>query len=171
VREEMMSAPDPLKRVTGADTPKSLKDGFLEIYDRLRIMVDEYEEEPETIDSGVLKPANVTVDVAATIKTVYQLMKTRVHAEDSPLRANADVWEALQEQWDEFISRYRSARSALIAFNKVLEANNSIQSVPLPRGDLEKISRDEHALGKERDACIDAVTNFYGKFAAMFNEL
>ena len=134
-------------------------------------MVNVYDEEPGTIDSGVLSPSSDMVDVEAAIKEAYTMMKSRVHAEDSPLLlADCEVWEALRQQWDEFAGFYRSARGAVTIFKKVLEASSRFTD-EVPCGDLEKVSRDEHALEKERYACIDAVTNFYGKFSAILNEL
>ena len=41
------------------------------------------------------------------------------------------------------------------------------RSAPPQPGDLDRIRRDKHVHIEERDACIQALTHFQGKFSAM----
>lgn len=170
MREEMTSGFDPH---SGAppDPRHSLKEEFREIDERLRAMIDGYDEKPSLIDSGVLSAARNTVNVEAAISEAYRLMNARVYADNSPLRADGVVWRAFGEQRDEFITFYKSALRALEAFKNVLLAYNDLKNKPLRRGELERARRDEHVLGGEREACIEAVTNFCRKFSAMLTIL
>jgi hypothetical protein len=166
----MTSAPDPNSGVV-PDARSDLKKEFREISERLRAMVDEYDEEPSMIDSGVLIAANNPVNVESAIIRAYKFMNARVYAENSPLRTDGEVWDAFREQRDEFVSFYRSARKALKAFRNVLGTYNGLKDEPVHHGDLEGVKNDEHTLGNERETCIDAVTDFYGKFTAMLSVL
>src|SRR5215813_5769535 len=132
-----------------------------EVDERLRAMVEAYLENPSAIDSCFLNGTNRAVDVKATITEAYRIMKTRVYAEDSLLRADNDVWEAFEEQKEEFVGFYRSALKALEIYREVLQAYNLVQreAVREPqRGEIERLRQDKRAHVEERDACIDAVS-------------
>jgi hypothetical protein len=138
--------------------------------ERLRRMLDVYEENPSAIDSGLFNHAGRLVDVQATITDVYRIMKTRVYAENSPLRADHDVWPAFLEQKEEFIGFYKSALAALEVYREVLWTygfgKTAAESGP-QHGDLRRIQQDKQVQVAERADCIEAVSDFHGKFSAM----
>lgn len=151
-----------------------LKDELRGIEERLRAMLDVYEENPEAIDSGLLSTADRAVDVRAAVIDAYRTMKTRMYAEDSPLRADSDLWAAFEEQKDEFIGFYRSALIALEIYREVLETYGLVNMAAEPRpqrGDLKRIQQDKQVQVAERTGCIDAVGDFHGKFSAMLTIL
>lgn len=153
---------------------RQLNDELRDIDERLRDMVEVYQENPSTIDSCVLNITNRAVDVKSTITEAYRIMKTRVYTDDSPLQAENEVWEAFEEQKDEFIVFYRSALKVLEIYREVLLAYNIVQcevGPELQRGDIERIRQDKRAQVEERDGCIDAVSDFHGKFSAMITFL
>ena len=137
-------------------------------------MVEVYREKPSTLDSSVLDATYGDADVEATITEAYRVMKTRVYTKNSPLRADNDVWEAFNEQKDEFIGFYRSALRALETYKEVLAAYSLLKCESQLRpqhGGLERIRQDKHAQVEERDWCIEAVSDFHGKFSAMLTVL
>ena len=101
-------------------------------------------------------------------------MKTRVYAEDSPLRADHDVWAAFEEQKDEFIGFYKAALTALEIYREVLQTYSLVNTAAGPRpqrGDLKRIQRDKQVQVAERTGCIEAVGDFHGKFSGMLTIL
>lgn len=167
----MTSAPGPNNGAAAADARHNLREDFHEIYERLHAMVDEYDDEPDSIDNGILTD-DVTVNVEAAIIDAYKMMKTRVFAEDSPLRAD-DVakWNAFQNQKNELATSYRSARQALKEFREGLQAHDLLRQRPLSHGSLDRFLRDGRVLGVERSKCIDTVARFYGVFSGMLTVL
>ena len=170
-----MLADDP--RSVGAGDQRAareLKDELRGIEERLRAMLDVYEENPSAIDSGLLSTTGRAVDVRAAVIDAYRTMKTRVYAEDSPLRADHDVWAAFEEQKDEFIGFYKSALTALEIYREVLQTYSLVNTAAGPRpqrGDLKRIQQDKQVQVAERGGCIDAVGDFHGKFSAMLTIL
>lgn len=136
---------------------------------RLREMIHRYQESPSTLDGVVLAAGDPDTSVEAAVIRTFRLVLARVYPEDSPLRADQDVWEAFREQRDEFTDFYRSALTALESYREVLEAYRAVKRTraPLRRGDLERIQRDKHVHVQERDACLAALREFQGKFSAM----
>lgn len=167
----MTSAPGPNNGAAAADARHNLREDFHEIYERLHAMVDEYDDEPDSIDNGILTD-DVTANVEAAIIEAYKMMKTRVFAEDSPLRSD-DVakWNAFQNQKNELATSYRSARQALKEFSEGLQAYDLLRLRPLSHGSLDRFLRDGRVLGEERSKCIDAVARFYGVFSGMLTVL
>jgi len=152
------------------DVRYKLNDELHELDARLQTMVDAYQEKPSVIDNAILDNTSYAVDVDRVITEVYQIMKTRIYAQDSPLRADTDVWEAFKEQKDEFIDFYKSALRALETYREVLQAYNLMNreaSPLLQRGDLERIRQDKRTHVEERERCIKAISEFHGKFSAM----
>ena len=137
--------------------------------ERLRAMVRRYQECPGTLDGVVLAADDPDASVEAAVIRTFRLLLARVYPEDSPLRADQDVWEAFREQRDEFTDFYRSALTALESYREVLEAYRAVKRTrsPLRRGDLERIQRDKHVHVQERDACLAALREFQGKFSSM----
>jgi hypothetical protein len=172
VREEMTSAPDPSGDVV-PDARHALKEEFREIDERLRAMVEMYNEEPSMIDSGATSDAPPRVNVESAIKEAYKFMNARIYAADSPLQKEGEIeiWRAFGGQRDEFIGFYRSALMALENFKDLLSGYNELKARPLNHGDLKARADDGHAFRNERLACIDAVTDFYGIFSAMLTAL
>ena len=159
---------------SAADACHKLKDELREIDGRLRSIVDAYEEKPSVIDAEILNAAGHASDIKATIVDVYQIMKRRVYAEDSPLRKDYDVWNSFKEQEDEFIGFYKSALGALEVYQEVFHTYRLLKGegrLRLRRGDLERIRQDEHAHIAERDGCIEAVSGFREKYSAMLTTL
>lgn len=150
-------------------------------HDRLRtlneelgVMVDACRDEPSDIDSYVLDYAGHTVNVAATIYQIYRIMKAGVFAEDCQMRQDGELWEAFREQQNEFLGFYRSALAAIEIYQEVLQAYTLIKDNSKLRpgyGDLESIRQDKRAHVMERADCIEAVSNFHGKFSAMLSIL
>jgi hypothetical protein len=160
--------------VSQADAYRKLNHDLREVDRRLQAMVDAYQERPSVIDSDVLNATDHTHNIEATITDVYRIMKTRVYAEDSPLRADTDLWEAFREQMDEFIGFYRIALMALETYQEVLLAHSLLRDRARQRpqvGDLEQIRQDEQSRVKERAGCIEAISNFQGKFSATITVL
>jgi hypothetical protein len=151
-----------------------LKTELRELDDRLGAIVDVYEEKPKAIDAGGPGAASSAADVEAMITVVYRVMKTRVYAEDSPLRADIDMWVAFREQKDEFIDFYKSALRALETYQEVLRVHGLMKTDAGPRpgrGGLERVRRDKRIQVAERDGCIEAVSDFHAKFSAMLTVL
>jgi len=158
----------------GQGNAHSVRDELLRLDKRLKALVDTFEEKPNAIDSGVLNITNRAVDIEAAITEVYRTMKSRVFAEESPLRADNDLWNAFSEQRDEFILFYKSALNAVETHREVLQYYFRVKDEaglrPRP-GELEAIRQDQHAYLGQRDECIAAVSNFWRKFSAMLTDL
>ena len=138
-----------------------------EIDERLRVLVEACQEMPSAIDNYILDSA---MNFETTIVDAYRIMKASVYAEDSPLRASSDVWEAFIEQKDEFLAFYVSALKALEVYKEVLLAYNRFRGMSKSspeKGDLERIRQDKRTHVDERQECISAVSDFQGKFSAM----
>ena len=153
---------------------RSLKDELLKLDERLRELVDAFEEEPSAIDSGVLGNNSCSGEVETAIMGVYRLVKGRVFSEESPLRVDDEVWEAFKEQQDEFMEFYRCASRAVEIHKEILQYYGLVKDVARLRprhGDLKRIRRDKCAYMTERDECIAAVSNFFDKFSAMLTAL
>ena len=137
--------------------------------ERLCAMIHRYQECPRSLDDVVLATDDMDKSVEAAVVRTFRLLQARVYPEDSPLRADRDVWQAFREQRDEFADFYRSALTALESYREVLQAYRTVKRAPAPprRGDLERIQRDKHVHVKERDACLAALRDFQGKFSAM----
>lgn len=148
---------------------RRLDDELRETAALLQVLVDAYQERPSELDRCLLGIADHALDVEATITEIYRLVKKRVYAEDSSLRADSEVWEAFSGEKDEFFDFYKAALKALETYKAVLHAYalmNDDGSRPR-RGDLERIRQDRRALVEERDLCIEAVSHFHGKFSGM----
>ena len=142
--------------------------------ERLRAMLDVYEEEPSAIDAGFLSDTDRAMDVGTAIGDTYRIMKTRVYAEDSPLRADRNAWAAFEEQKGEFIEFYKSAVSAVEIYREVMRAfrRTKMTAEPLSRrGDLKSVQEDKHVQVAERAVCIEAISDFQGKVSAMLTSL
>jgi hypothetical protein len=134
--------------------------------EHLRAMVDVYEETPRLLDDGQFDVAAAEIAVSMISRT----MRSRVYTDNSPLRANQDVWDAFKEHKREFIFFHRSVIIELETYNRVLTAYRRIcdDFALLPRsGHLENFRRDTQTLAEAREACVEAISNFHGKFSAM----
>lgn len=152
----------------------SVADELLGLDERLRGLIFLFDEAPSAIDNELLNAGRLAVGVEAVLTQVYRAMKDKVFSEKSPVRVDADLWEALREQRDEFVGFYRSALNA-VELHKELHQHftlvkNQTQS-RLQHGDLSAVRQDKQAYLEERDECITAISNFYGKFSAMLAEL
>jgi hypothetical protein len=150
---------------TGLDVREALReaDGIL------RAMVRAYEEEPSAIDGSALNNTGPVMSLEGAITGTFRLLDARVYAKNSPIRSDGDIWEAFGEQREEFIGFYRSALAALEAYREVLQAYCAVKrrcAAPQP-GDLQWIRWDKRVQLEERDACIQAFTDFQRKFSAM----
>lgn len=156
-----------------ADVALQLNEELRKAEARLRVMVRAYEEKPSAIDDAALVPIDRTTSVEAAVTGTFRLLQERVYAEDSLISADPDVWEAFCDQRDEFVSFYRSALTALETYREVLNAYRATRrrSAPFRPGDLERIRRDKHVHVEERDACLEAFSDFQGKFSAMLTVL
>jgi len=152
-----------------ADVGQQVREELRRADERLRAMVRAYEEKPSAIDDAVLGTTDRSTSVEAVITGTFRLLQTIMYTEGSPMRAECDVWEAFCEQKDEFVGFYRSALTTLESYREILEAYRAVKrrSVPLRPGNLERIRRDKHVHIEERDACLEALGDFQGKFSAM----
>lgn len=160
--------------VDKTDARAKLHNWFDEIDERLRSMVDVYQEAPSAIDSDVLRSTNCVMEVEAAIIKIYRIMKSCVYTKDSLLREDDDLWEAFKEQQDEFIGFYKSALHALESYKHILPIYNVTKdkvTIWPQYGDLELIRQDKHTQIEERNGCIEAVSDFCGKFSAMLGIL
>ena len=157
---------DPVGASTDAD--REVREELVEADERLRALVSALENKPSSIDAAT-NTADGAVSAEAAVIGTFRLLRTRVYTEASPLRSEVDIWEAFRGQEKEFAYFYRSALTALETYREVLHAYEAIKrnSPPLQPGDLDRIRRDKHVYIEERDACIQALTHFQGKFSAM----
>lgn len=146
-------------------------DDLRKISERLRVMVEEYDEEPSEIDGGVSDEVSDEADVISVVKEAYKLMKGRINDPGSPLRERRGVWAAFNEQQDEFRMFYRTAIRELEILREWLPSYIDLKDQLLSRGEPRKLLENERVLREQRDNCIDAVTNFYGKFSGMLTGL
>jgi hypothetical protein len=153
---------------------EKLNEELREIDERLQSMLEMYQEKPSVIDRDVLEADNRARNVEVTVTDVYHIMRTRVYSDDCPLKAEIEIWEAFNEQKDEFLYFYRSALKAIESYKEVMRVNSLINSGGRrrsQRGDLERVRQDEHSRIAERFKCIDAVDEFRSKFSAMLTVL
>lgn len=153
------------------DACQKLRNELKEIDERLRILVETYEEMPSIIDQGELNVTDRASGMEAMISKVYQIMRTRIYVEDSPLRVeDGEIWDAFLEQKSEFDFFYRCTLRELEIYKEVLLAYRRVKDEVGPAhepGYLQKIRQDTQALADARDDFIEALSNFYGKFSAM----
>ena len=98
---------------TAADGGQQIEAELRKADERLREMIHRYQESPSTLDGVVLAADDPDASAEAAVIRTFRLLLARVYPEDSPLRADQDVWEAFREQRDEFTDFYRSALTAL----------------------------------------------------------
>jgi hypothetical protein len=149
---------------------EKLNEELHEIDERLQTMLEMYQEKPSDIDRDVLEVDNRARNIEVTVTDVYHIMRTQVYSDDRLLKADVEVWEAFNEQKDEFVYFYRSALKAIESYKEVMRVNSLIDCGERrrpQRGDLERVRQDEHARIAERFRCIDAVDEFRCKFSAM----
>jgi hypothetical protein len=149
-----------------SDLVRELRD----LDERLRALVEMYEKEPSALDEAIGDSTDNAKKPEEVVTEMYRMMRNGVFAEHSPLRANRDLWEAFTEHQDEFIYFYKSARRALEIYAEVLRVYALIENVhgALPkRGDVKRIRQDKNAQVRERERCIEAIGDLYGKFSAM----
>jgi hypothetical protein len=172
--EKMTPTGDPHSSVAAdqLDDRHKLNSELRAIDDRLRAMVDAYQEKPSAIDGDVLHATSRDVGIEATITETYRMMKVRVYANDSFLQVDKDLRDAFKEQEHEFVGFYKAAIKALETYAEVLETYRLVRrEAETRRGDLERIRQDKHAQVEERDVCIEAISDFHGKFSAMLTVL
>ena len=68
----------------------------------LRVMVQRYEEAPRSLDEALENAMGNVVNPEKLVVELHRMMMTAVFAEHSPLRANANLWEAFMQQQEEF---------------------------------------------------------------------
>jgi hypothetical protein len=159
---------------SGRADAHNVKEELLRLDEWLKALVDTFEERPSAIDGGVLRSTTRTVDVEAAITEVYRTLKSGVFTAESPLRGDNDLWEAFREQREEFIEFYKRALNAVETHKEVLLYFTLVKDEARSRsrhGDLGAMLQDKQAYLEERDACITAFSNFYGKFSAMLADL
>jgi uncharacterized protein YfkK (UPF0435 family) len=144
------------------------------IDERLKFMVEAYQEKPSVIDHHVLEGDNRGSDIEAMITEVYQIMRRQAYSDDCALKADTEIWEAFNEQRDEFTYFYMTALKAIETYKKVMEVHNLMNRSGKrwpKRGDLGRIRHDQDVRIAERYRCIDAVRDFRHKFSAMLTFL
>ena len=155
------------------DTRHQLQSELCRLAAQLQTTVEAYEECPEELDEYLVQATSCPVGVDTTIREIYRLVKRCMYADNGWLRSDGDAWEALNNQKDDFSSFYRAALRSLEVYKEVLQAYrliNCSRSRPR-RGDLHHIRQDKHAHVQERDLCIEAISDFHGKFVGMLTIL
>lgn len=133
-------------------------------------MVDAYEARPRSLDDVIAAGTEAAGHAEIVLMNVYELMKRRVFAEETPLQANPEVWAAFQEQRPEFISFFETARAALETYSEILRMYQHVSSQAeygARPGELDGVRQDKHVQIDERRRCITAVREFSAKFSAM----
>jgi hypothetical protein len=136
----------------------------------LNAMVENYEASPQSLDSAISAAGGEAGHVETVIMHVYELMKHRVLGEESPLRANPEVWASFREQQPEFIIFFGSARIALEMYGEILRMYQQVSgqaAYGAQPGELDGVRQDKHVQVEERRQCITAIREFSGKFIAM----
>jgi len=137
---------------------------------RLRAMVEAYEASPRCLDDVISSGLGTAGHAETVIMNVYELMKRRVFAEESPLRVSPEVWAAFQQQQPEFISFFETARIALETYGEILRIYQRVSGAAersARAGELDGVRQDKHVQVEERRQCITAVREFSGKLSAM----
>jgi len=153
------------------------QDGYAEtaedlraLAERLRAMVEAYEASPRCLDEVISSGPGTAGRAETVIMNVYELMKRRVFAEESPLRVSPEVWAAFQQQHPEFISFFETARTALETYGEILHVYQQVSGAAersVRPGELDGVRQDKHVQVEERRQCITAVREFSGKLSAM----
>lgn len=153
------------------------QDGYVEtavelraLASRLSAMVEAYEASPRSLDNVIAAHGGAAVHAETVIMNVYELMQRRVFAEETPLRANPEVWAAFQDQQPEFISFFETVRTALETYSEILRIYQHVSGLAeygTRPGELDGVRRDKHVQVEERRQCINAVREFSAKFSAM----
>jgi hypothetical protein len=153
------------------------QDGYAETAEQLRAlaaglseMAETYEASPRSLDDVIAAGEGAAGHAEAVIMDVYELMKRRVFAEQTPLQANPEVWEAFQEQRPEFISFFETVRAALETYSEILRMYQHVSGQAdygVRPGELDGFRQDKHVQVEERRNCINAVREFSAKFSAM----
>jgi hypothetical protein len=151
-----------------------LYEELLEIDGRLRSIVDDYYERPSAIDGGLLGKDGLKPNIDETIVGAYRLIRMRIYSDDSPLRRNEDVWDAFDEQKDEFVEFYNAALNGLEIYKEMLELHRANRDRVgwQPQGaEMECIRQEKYICLAERSKCISAISDFHGKLSAMLTIL
>lgn len=167
----MTSALNPDSGGAAPDPYHGLREEFREISDRLHEMVDEYDDEPSSIVGGILAEDDDEANVISAVKQAYRLMKARINAPDSPLRADIGVWDAFAGQLEELSAVHGKAIDELENFQEDLQSYGIVKGELRSRGEPGKLAENERVFRDERRRCIDAVTDFYKKFSGMLTGL
>lgn len=137
---------------------------------RLRVMVESYESRPRCLGDVISSGPGTAGYAETVIMNVYELMKRRVFAEESPLRVSPELWTAFQQQQPEFISFFETACTALETYGEILRIYQQVSGAAersARPGELDGIRQDKHVQVEERQQCITAVREFSGKLSAM----
>jgi hypothetical protein len=153
------------------------QDGYAETAEQLRAlaaglsaMVETYEASPRSLDDVIAAGGGAAGHAETVIMKIYELMKGRVFAEQTPLQANPEVWAAFQEQRPEFISFFETVRAALETYSDILRMFQHVSGQAeygVRPGELGGFRQDKHVQVEERRYCIIAVREFSAKFSAM----
>jgi hypothetical protein len=153
------------------------QDGYAETAEQLRAlaaglsaMVETYEASPRSLDDVIAAGGGAAGHAETVIMDVYELMKCRVFAEQTPLQANPEVWVAFQVQRPEFISFFETVRAALETYSEILQMYQHVSGKAeygARPGELHGFRQDKHVQVEERRYCITAVREFSAKFSAM----
>jgi hypothetical protein len=137
--------------------------------EHLRNRISAYRDQPHAIDDAVLATDDGSLSVEAVIIRAYRLLGHLVYAPGSPLEADQELGEAFRQQEEELVDFYWSALTAVEAYREVLVAYRALKygCALAQRGGLERIRRDKRVQLEERNACLEALTDFHRKFSAM----
>jgi hypothetical protein len=158
----------------GTVSSGKLQEELLEIDGRLQSIVDDYYERPSAIDRGLLGEDSVRVGIEEAIVAAYRLIGIHIYADDSPLRRDKGIWDAFNQQKEEFVEFYHAALNALEIYKEVLELyrDNHDRSGRQRQGaELERMRQEKYICVAERSKCISAISDFHGKLSAMLTIL
>lgn len=162
---QIPKSPSPSRFVPPSSSSEAQPDELNELMDELR-MRDLYE-----VDlTDTHHAADMVIDIKDRIIHIYQIVKTRVFAEDRPLRENEIAAQELREVFTDY---FREALRALETYAEMLRAYNTVRdfSQEPQSGNLEKMRQDLHALSRQRDECGELIDLFRRQLSGLLTIL
>ena len=148
----------------GSNTPGTgAHPGLAAVHRRLGVLVEDFEYNPASMDANHPKAVKA---IKEAYKKVKEAAAKSYPKRGDPMRSAVDA--QIEELHRDY---YLRALRILELFQDMLEKNASIKSANLDFGDLPKYGADRDALLVCREEGVVAITNFYQKFAAIYDLL
>jgi len=162
---QIPKSPSLSRFVPPSNSSEAQTDELNELMDELR-MRDLYE--VDLTDTHYA--ANMVIDIKDRIIHIYQIVKTRVFAEDSPLREDEI---AASESREAFTHFFRETLRALETYAEMLRAYNNLRdfSQEPQSGNLEKIRQDLYTLSHQREQCGELIDEFRHQLSGLLTIL